>query len=183
MLLIGAVVSATLTFLAARYWRRHDDAKAVRAAELAAAAQAATETQEWQDWQKWREQVNARLAEFVPEDDIAAKNKQLGEEIAENQAKIKAYHDGTESAINALNTRVITLEQHAGNLLQVPTQVQKLNTDYAVLANKVDGLAHSVQGLDRKLDEHFRELMTAVSNLSYTRGQMSTARRRAPETE
>ena len=183
MLLIGAAVSAILTFFATRHWRRHDEAKAARAAELATAARTATETLEWQEWQQWRKQVETRLAEFVPEDDIAAKNKQLGEEIAENQAKIKTYHDAAESNFNALHGRVITLEQHSASLLQVPGQVQRLNTDHAVLAAEVRALASNLKDLRDEQAKHFKELMAAVNDLSYTRGQMSTARRRAPETE
>jgi len=176
MLVIGAVVSAILTFLAARHWRRHDDAKAAHAAELATAARTATETQEWQEWQQWRKRVEEQISLFVPEGEIADKYKQLGGEIADNQGKIKAYHDAAESNFNALHGRVITLEQHSASLLQVPGQVQRLNTDHAVLAAEVRALTSNLKDLRDEQGQHFKELMHAVNNLSYTRGQMSRPR-------
>jgi chromosome segregation ATPase len=179
--LLLSLAAALLTFLATWYWRSHDAGKARRAAELAAAAQAEADRLERVAVLARLDKLEQAARSFMPENDIREELLKLGRDIAENQAKIKTQHDRGEDVANALNQRVSTLEQHHTALTQLPSEVTNLKTDHRVLAAKVDGLVQSVQGLDRKQDEHFSKLMDAVSNLSYTRGQLSS-RRRPPST-
>jgi chromosome segregation ATPase len=181
--LLLSLAAALLTFLATWYWRSHDAGKARRAAELASAAQAEADRLEWVAVLARLDKLEQAARSFMPEGDIREELQKLGKDIAENQGKIKTQHDRGEDIANALNQRVATLEQHNTALTLLPGEVNNLKTDHRVLASKVDGLVQSVSSLDKKQDGHFRDLMEAVSNLSYTRGQLSSSRRKASDGE
>lgn len=181
--LLLLLAGAALTFLATWHWRRHDARKAVRAAELADAARAEADKLEWAAALSRLDALEATSRNFMPEGDIREELQKLGKDIAENQGKIKTQHDRGEDIANALNQRVATLEQHNTALTLLPGEVNNLKTDHRVLASKVDGLVQSVSHLDKKQDGHFRDLMEAVSNLSYTRGQLSSSRRKPTDGE
>ena len=126
----------------------------------------------------WQAKVDAELAKFMPEGSIRDELKKLGGEIGEVQGKVKTYHDAAESNYNAINQRTSALEQHSTNLMLLPQQVQKLNTDHAVLAAEVRQLSGNIDKLSQKQDDHFRDLMQAVERLAFTRGELHSDRRR-----
>ncbi|RZK94969.1 MAG: hypothetical protein EOO62_30310 [Hymenobacter sp.] len=126
----------------------------------------------------WQAKVDAELAKFMPQGDIKEELAKLGKQIGENQGSIKLLHDRGEEVSNGLAQRVNALEQHGVNLAQLPQQVQKLNTDHAVLAAEVRQLSSNIDKLSQKQDDHFRDLMQAVERLAFTRGELHSDRRR-----
>lgn len=126
----------------------------------------------------WQQRVDVELAKFMPQGDIKEELGKLGKQIGENQGAIKLLHDRGEEVNNGLNLRVGTLEQHNASLTLLPQQVQKLNTDHAVLANEVRTLAGNIEKLSQKQDGHFRDLMQAVERLAFTRGELHGGQRR-----
>jgi hypothetical protein len=69
--------------------------------------------------------------------------------------------------------RVSALENNHSQLTGLPSQVQRLNTDHAILAGKVDAISTNLDKIERKQDENFRLLFDAVKDIARTQGQLA----------
>lgn len=156
------------------YQKRADERQ--KATEERAAAEKKREAEETE---KLRQAAYARIqkleegvTKFIDKEKLDERFSALGKQVGENQGAIKTTHDRGEEVANKLDMRVSSLEQNHSQLAGLPAQVQKLNTDHAVLASEVRQLTRSIEVLSDRTDNNFKEVMTAIKEIAYTKGKL-----------
>lgn len=146
------------------FWRKEQKEKQQELARQAAEAKAAEEA--------WKKKMEGAVGQFVDKEKLDGQFAKLGQEIGQNEAKIKTLHDRGEEVNNKLDMRVSSLEQNHTNLAGLPTQFASLKTDHAVLASEVRQLGNSIERLVDKQEQHFRDMMAAMQKIEYNNGRM-----------
>lgn len=118
------------------------------------------------------QKLETSVTKFIDKEKLDERFTALGKQVGDNQGAIKTTHDRGEEVANKLDMRVTSLEQNHSQLAGLPMQVQKLNTDHAVLASEVRQLQRSIETLSERTDNNFKEVMTAIKEIAYTKGKL-----------
>ena len=118
------------------------------------------------------QKLEVSVTKFIDKEKLDERFSALGKQVGENQGAIKTTHDRGEEVANKLDMRVSSLEANHSQLAGLPSQVQKLNTDHAVLASEVRQLTRSIEVLSDRTDNNFKEVMTAIKEIAYTKGKL-----------